>query len=79
MISRSLRFRPFVTNRIPYQLTAGDEVKVVYLQVKDTANNDAAPLSSTIVLDTQAPDPGTLAFNFGLHVGRVRRTVGLPA
>jgi hypothetical protein len=56
-------WRPYSTGKFNLTLPAGDGEKQVYVRLKDKAGNLSPIESSAILLDTQAPVPGSLVIN----------------
>ncbi len=56
----SATYQAFTSPRVPFTLSAGDGVKTVYLQIKNTMGNEGAALSASVVLDTTAPANASL-------------------
>lgn len=68
-------YQPFTSPRIAYQLTAGDGIKTVFLQIKDASNNESASLESSVVLDSVAPASPAIAIASGQGFTRIANPV----
>ena len=67
-------WKPVAPTYGPWALSAGDEVKTVYVQFLDTADNNSGstgPISDDIKLDTTDPD-GTISINAGAETTNSR-------
>ncbi|TAD96724.1 MAG: hypothetical protein EAZ97_13595 [Bacteroidetes bacterium] len=48
-----------------WKMAQGDGTKTVYVKFKDNAGKESKMVSASIILDTQAPIPGTITMNKG--------------